>query len=234
VAADGGKQVGGAAARYSRRLAWALAAAGIWVAVSASTGASAQTLTYPNWAGYVATGGRYTGVRAQWVVPRGHCGPAESQAAFWVGFDETTVEQTGIALDCTNGQVSYSGWYQMYPSPPHGLGGTITAGDRMTGAVSYQGQGEFTLRLADQTRHWASTIVVHRQRIDRASAEAIAEASYGPLAQFGTVQFSNVRVNQAPVNRFNPQRVNMAGGGHMLALTSGLNGANFSIRWQHS
>ena len=216
----------------------ALALAGMALNPAMAAAASTATISvaaYPNWAGYAVRGGPFRSVSADWTVPAGRCGHGESQAAFWVGMDMTTVEQTGVALDCgSNGVRSYSGWYQMYPSAPVGFSNQVKAGDHMTGSVTYEGRGRFTLRLADTTGHWSRTVVAYGYRSPRATAEVITEASYGPLANFGTVHFGGARVNGQPMGRANTQRIGMVASGRELAGTGWLRGdENFDVTWRH-
>jgi hypothetical protein len=201
---------------------------------AAAPAANTLVTAYSDWAGYAVGGGQFQSVSAHWIVPAGHCGPGESQAAFWVGMDMTTVEQTGVALDCSgNGARSYSGWYQMYPSAPAGFSNSVRAGDHMTGSVVYQGHGWFVLKLADTTRHWSRAVGTHSYRSPRATAEVISEASYGPLANFGTVHFSNATVNGRPMAQDGPERIHMIAGGRTLAVTGGLHlGGDFDITWR--
>src|SRR3984893_6735922 len=122
------------------------AQAGLNSAMAAAPAASISVISYPNWAGYAVRGGPFRSVSAQRTVPSGLCGHVESQAAFWVGMDMTTVEQTGVALDCSsNGALSYSGWYQMYPSAPVGFSNPVKAGDhmiaRLDGVAEADGSG---------------------------------------------------------------------------------------------
>jgi hypothetical protein len=193
--------------------------------------AASPTITYPNWAGYATTAGAYRSVSAQWVIPRGHCPHHEAQAAFWVGLDQSTVEQTGVALDCTGGLATYSGWYQMYPRPAHALAGPVRPGDRMSGSVSYRGHGRYLLRLADLTRHWAHTVLVRHFTAYRMTAEAITEASSGPLARFSPVLFEAVRVDGRPLASFRLDRIDMARGGQVLARATGLWQGRFRVCW---
>jgi hypothetical protein len=196
--------------------------------------AGTVSTSYTNWAGYAVGGGPFQSVSAYWTVPAGHCGSGESQAAFWVGLDMTTVEQTGVALDCSNGARSYSGWYQMYPSAPVGLRNRVKAGDHMMGSVSYRNGGRFTLRLADITEHWTRTVTAISHRSPRATAEVISEASYGPLANFGTVHFFDARVNGHLISAGRPERIDMVTSGRERAATGGLRpGSNFGVTWRH-
>jgi hypothetical protein len=223
----------GYAAQAPAALAMARPAAGT-AATSATNAAATVATSYTNWAGYAVGGGPFRSVSAYWTVPAGHCGTSESQAAFWVGLDMTTVEQTGVALDCSNGVRSYSGWYQMYPSAPVGLRNRVKAGDHMMGSVSYQNGGQFTLRLADLTGHWTRTVTTMSHRSPRATAEIISEASYGPLANFGTVHFFDAQVNGHLISGSHPERINMVASGRERAATGGLRpGANFDVTWRH-
>ena len=77
--------------------------------------------TSANWSGYVATGGGFTSVTADWTEPAVSCGSQTTYASFWIGLDgdgSSSVEQIGTEADCSGGHASYAAWYEMYPGGP--------------------------------------------------------------------------------------------------------------------
>ena len=199
--------------------------------------------TSSNWGGWDNTGGTYTSVSASWVQPAVTCGRKEtSYASFWVGLDgdgSNSVEQTGSEGDCNRGKPVYYSWYEFYPAYPVNYANTVRPGDHFSASVTYSG-GQYTLVLSDSTQGWTHTTKGSAPSGRNASAEVIAEApSSGrvlPLANFGTMSFTNATVNGAPLGTVaTPQKITMAGKNYTKAAVSDLTGNNaFAVTWQHS
>ena len=207
--------------------------------------AAHQGLTHSssgNWSGYAATGATFTSVSATWKQPAVSCGSQTTYSSFWVGLDgdgSNSVEQTGTEADCSGGSPVYSSWYEMYPKFPVNFSNPVSPGDVFNASVTYTGSSNFTLVLADQTKGWSHTINAKLRSPKLASAEVIAEApsSSGgvlPLANFGTVAFSNSKANGAALATFSPDPITMASGGITKAVPSGISGGSFSDTWKHS
>jgi len=182
------------------------------------------TVTSQNWAGYDATGGGFVSVTASWVEPPIQASySAETYAAFWVGLDghgSSTVEQTGTATYSESGRVSYYAWYEMYPDAAIPINGmTVSPGDEMTGTVTSDGTGDFTLTLVDNTTHQTFSTIQTNGVTAPFSAEVIAEApssSSGtifPLADFGSVSFTNCAFNGRPISTFAYNQIDMVSAG---------------------
>ncbi len=197
--------------------------------------------TSSNWAGYSATGGTFTSVSSSWVQPAASCSSQDSYSAFWIGIDgdgSDSVEQTGSEVDCSGGSPVYYAWYEMYPAYPVNYSNTVEPGDHFTSTVSASGD-TFTLKLSDTTQGWSKTTTKTSSTAEDASAEVIAEAPSSdtvlPLADFGTVNFSNSTANGEAIGDFDPDQINMADGSTTKATTSALSGGeNFSVTWDHS
>jgi hypothetical protein len=196
-----------------------------------------------NWAGYSATGSRFTSVSASWVQPTVTCTSKTTYSSFWIGIDgdgSASVEQTGTEADCSGGSPVYSSWYEMYPAYPVNYSDTVRPGDHFTSTVSTDGSGTFTLKLTNTTRGWTHTTSKRSTTASLASAEIIAEApssSTGvlPLSNFGTASFTGATANGQPIGSFSPDQMNMASGSTRKATTSSLSGSeNFSVAWNHS
>ena len=198
--------------------------------------------TSTNWAGYSATGGRFTKVSATWKQPTASCTAATAYSSFWVGLDgdgTNTVEQIGTDADCSGGKPVYYAWYEMYPKFPVNLSLTIRPGDTLSASVTTNGTGSFTLSISDTTSGRSFTTVQKLRRAKLGSAEVIAEApssgSVLPLANFGSVAFSAATVNGQPIGNFHPDRIDMVSGTTTKATTSALsNGTAFAVTWHHS
>lgn len=209
-------------------------------------GARPNSVTSSNWSGYAATGGTgaFTSVSASWVEPAAHCSSGNQYSAFWVGLDgysSSTVEQTGSETDCSGATPVYSAWWEMYPGPSHNFSNTVRPGDSFTASVTSNGGGVFTLKIADTTQGWSHTLTKTLTSAKRSSAEVIVEApcctgSGGvlPLANFGTVNFTNSDANGSPVGNSNPTEIIMQSGTTQKDSISALSGGtNFNATWLH-
>jgi hypothetical protein len=203
---------------------------------------NATATTSMNWAGYAATGtpGTFTSVSSSWAEPAVTCGAASTFSSFWVGLDgdgTQTVEQTGTEADCSNGAPTYAGWFEMFPNAPVFYNNPVMPGDAMSASVVANGGGAFTLTLSDATQGWTQTTQQTSATAQLGSAEIIAEApSNGtvlPLANFGTVNFTNTAVDNAPVGNANVSALTMvSSGGAAEATPSALTGGNsFTVTW---
>jgi hypothetical protein len=200
--------------------------------------------TSDNWAGYAATGGTYTSVSSSWVQPSVTCGSETTYSSFWVGLDgygTSSVEQTGTEADCSGGSATYSAWYEMYPANPVTYSDAVTPGDSFTATVTTDGDGDFTLTLTDNTADWTETQNETGSSATGGSAEVIAEAPYNdgvlPLADFGTVDFTDSTVDGSAISDSSPDQINLVSdGGTTEATTSDLDssGEGFSVTWESS
>jgi hypothetical protein len=201
--------------------------------------------TSSNWAGWDNTGSTYTTVSANWVQPSVTCSRREtSYSSFWVGLDgdgSNSVEQTGSEADCSRGTPKYYSWYEFYPAYPVNYSNTVRPGDHFSASVTYNGSGAYTLVLSDSTQGWSHTQNGSAPSALNASAEVIAEAPSSnrgvlPLANFGTVNFTNATVNGAALGTVpTPQKITMASASYVKASVSNLTNNNaFSVTWQHS
>ena len=199
--------------------------------------------TSSNWSGYSAINGRYTSVSANWTQPTASCTSATTYSSFWVGLDgdgSNTVEQTGTSADCSGGVAKYYAWYEMYPKFPVNLSLAVRPGDSLTGSVTTDGNGRFTLTIRDNSTGQSFVTTQRLTHAKLASAEAIAEAPSGsggvlPLTNFGAVNFSSTTVNGQPIGTFSPDRIDMVSGSTVKAQTSALSGGTaFSVTWKHS
>ena len=195
-----------------------------------------------NWSGFAATGS-FTSVSANWTEPTGHCTSATRYSSFWVGldgFNSNTVEQTGSEVDCAGGSPVYYSWYEMYPAFPVNFSNTVRPGDKFFGSVTFNGGSSYTLVLQDITQGWKHTVHKSLTGAANSSAEVIAEApcctaSGGilPLANFGTVNFSNAKANGSAIGNSSPVQIDMVdNSGRLKDQTSALSGGgSFSDTW---
>lgn len=199
--------------------------------------------TSTNWSGYAAGHGTYTNISANWTEPTGRCTSATRYSAFWVGldgFNSRTVEQTGSEVDCAHGRPRYYSWYEMYPRNSVNFSNFVAPGDHFHGSVTFHGGGSYTLVLRDTTEGWSHTIHASLSGAANSSAEAIVEApcctaagGILPLANFGTVSFTNVKANGSVIRSYDPAKITMADGSNRAkdSVTSLTAGGSFSATW---
>jgi hypothetical protein len=199
-----------------------------------------------NWSGYAAQGSTYTSVSSNWVEPAATCTSSTTQVAgFWVGLDgygNSTVEQTGTAMECSGGSPVYWAWYEMYPAGSVNIAHPVVPGDVMSASVNATSPTTFVISISDATQGWNfATTQTAATAPARSSAEVITEApccvsgSAYPLADFTKVSYTKSHVNGLPLYKALPVRINMhSTTGVHQDLTSGLTGGNFSDTWLHS
>jgi len=188
-----------------------------------------------NWSGMAAQGSGFTSTSASWVEPSVTCNSANDLMAPWVGIDgygSSTVEQTGVATDCSSGRPVYQAWYEMYPAGPVYYRNPVQAGDTITASVTRSGSS-YTLTLRDVTQGWTKTT---NKTLDaaNASAEFIIESPTGAYPRFGSVDFRNATVNGNPLGDYDPVAMDASNSSGYEDHTSGLSGGtDFSISYLH-
>ncbi len=158
----------------------------------------------------------FTQVQGTWAIPA-VTGSSKSAtySSTWVGLDgygNSTVEQIGTEQDWTGRAQSNYVWFEMYPSGAYEIQGfPANVGDVITAEVQYLGQETvslgrgrsaqeivFQLTIKNATRNVSYSVPTSyttAAAASRASAEWVAEAPTSstvlPLADFGTVIFSD-------------------------------------------
>ena len=211
---------------------------------SAAQGLSFRPLHYNingyNWGGYAATGSGFTSVSASWTEAKATCNSTNDLYAPWVGIDgygTSTVEQTGVATDCSSGSAVDQAWYEMYPANPVYLSLSsypVSSGDAITASVTYAGSRKYTLKLTDSSRGWTYT-TTKTLSAQRASAEVIIESPTGAYPSFGTLNFTSATINGASLSSFGPVALDPSSNGTYEARTSALgsSGTSFSETFLH-
>lgn len=212
------------------------------------------TASSTNWSAYAVTGanGTYTDVKGSWVEPSVTCSRRQTAySSFWVGLDgynSNSVEQLGTDSDCSRGSPRYYGWWEMFPNPSMQLSTSsfpVSPGDTLTAEVHFNGSS-YTLSMSS-SRGWNFT-TTQSGNFTNSSAEWIAEAPSScsftctvlPLANFGTVNFSNSTANGATIGSYGSSvcvAITMTtSAGTVKAQPSALNGSGdgFSVTWHHS
>jgi hypothetical protein len=222
---------------------------GAFAPISAPAAASVRASVAPgrgfningyNWGGYAATGSGFTSVSGTWTQPSATCTHTYDLYAPWVGLDgygSSTVEQTGVATDCSSGAAVNKPWYEMYPKSPVYLSTSsypVSAGNTIHASVVYQGSGSFKLTLQNVTRGWTYTITKTMSNARRSSAEVIIESPPGAYPNFGSIGFSAATVNGNTLGSYNPVAMDPSYNGVYEAHTGALSGGtSFSITYEH-
>jgi hypothetical protein len=187
-----------------------------------------------NWSGYVATGSGFDSASVNWTEPQVSCNSSNDLMAPWVGIDgygSQSVEQTGVQTDCSSGSPEYSAWYEMYPDSPVFYNDPVSAGDQITSSVTTDGNGNYTLTLSDTTQGWTETTPASYQGAN-ASAEAIIESPTAAYPDFGSVNFSDFRINGQDAGQYDPTALDASNSSGFEDHTSGLSGGSFSIAYE--
>ncbi|MBW8803487.1 MAG: hypothetical protein JF587_06450 [Catenulisporales bacterium] len=224
----------------------AAASTAVAAMVPTATAVAAQELSFRplhyningyNWGGYAATGSGFSSVSATWTEANATCNSTSDLYAPWVGIDgygSSTVEQTGVATDCSSGRAVHQAWYEMYPKSPVYLSTSsypVSAGDSIHAAVTYVSGRTYKLTLSS-SRGWTFS-TSQSISASRTSAEVIIESPTGAYPNFGTLNFTSATVNGRSLGSFGPTALDPSSGGAYEATTSALgsSGTSFSMRY---
>jgi hypothetical protein len=222
----------------------AVVAPAVPATAAAAQGASFRPLHYNingyNWGGYAATGSGFTSVAATWTEPAATCASTNDLYAPWVGIDgygTSSVEQTGVATDCSSGSPVDEPWYEMYPANPVYLNTSsypVSAGNTISASVTYAGSNKYTLKLTNSSRGWTYT-TTKSLSASRGSAEVIIESPTGSYPNFGTLKFTSATINGSALSAYGPTALDPSSNGTYEARTSALGsgGNNFSETFLH-
>ncbi|SRR5579863_5146179 len=154
-----------------------------------------------NWSGWADTGSSdsVSAAYGSWKVPSLACPRhGTTYVALWVGIDgysDSTVEQTGVLGECSNGIASYSAWYEFYPNPLVTISSvSVSPGDVVNARVTYS-SNEFTTTITNVNTGVSYSASASVSGAQRTSAEWIVErpalctggvCRLSTLANFGT------------------------------------------------
>ncbi|MEO6700918.1 MAG: G1 family glutamic endopeptidase [Jatrophihabitantaceae bacterium] len=185
-----------------------------------------------NWSGAAATGSGFTSVKSSWTEPSVTCNSTNDLMAPWVGIDgygSSSVEQTGVATDCSSGHPVYQGWYEMYPAAPVYYSNAVSAGDHINASVTRSGN-TYTLTLSDTTKGWTKTTTKSSSNAN-SSAEVIIESPTGAYPKFGTINFTSSTINGSNLSTWSPTLMDASNSGGYEDHTSAVSGGSFSISY---
>ena len=194
-----------------------------------------QAFSGGNWGGYVSMGS-FTTATASWREPSVTCNSRNDLFAPWVGIDgdgSSTVEQTGVATDCSSGRAVYQAWYEMYPAAPvyySESAAPVRAGDSFTATVTRSGNS-YKLDISDTTAGWSKT-TTQSLNAQHSTAEAIIESptdSYPSIN--GGISFSGVKFDGRNLGNTNPRGLNAddRGSGTYSPGAIGSDGQSFTM-----
>jgi len=209
--------------RLAIRVAAAVAVTGAWATTAVGSAASAApTLAHhprvaaatrnagwasSNWSGYAISGGPFTSVSGNWVVPTVSPTRKATFSSSWVGidgFNNSNLIQTGTEHDYYNGSAHYSAWWEILPASSTTISMTVHAGDAMSATINRGGSGSWTISISDTTRNEHFSIV-QSYGGQLTSAEWIQEAPtvggrLATLANYGQTTFDPGTANGAVPN----------------------------------
>lgn len=170
-----------------------------------------QNETSSNWGGQVSHDAKFSSVKASWTVPKLSCPSTGFQSSYlWIGLggwrDDKALEQVGSAQWCDKGTAHYGLFAEFWQDGPiAGDGGEypnypVKPGDKLDATVSKLSNGKYRLNEVS-SRGWTYTKDGNApgNYAGNLTAEVIAEPPYRkaygePLANFGTVNFSNIEI----------------------------------------
>jgi hypothetical protein len=205
------KRTRAGAVRWAVVPAACLAAVAGAVLVAGTGTARAATFDPGAWSGYVAKGGPYTSVAADFTVPVGVCASGQNGngTAYWVGIQGTNdgsavIVQTGFALICANGQPVYEAVHATLQGGELVLPETVDPGDQIDEAVSCSGTTCWQ-DLRDVTQNWTDNISDQVENGFSGNIAAVAgESDNGGLPSSATV-VTNATVDGAPIGQADPE-----------------------------
>lgn len=211
-----------------------------------------------NYAGYSATGQRFTAVVAEFTVPDLHCNGSPSAAGFWVGLGAAggrALEQVGVTSNCGQGYVNVqSGFYETIgggrdsgPQLLNPIQYPVRGGDLLHVEVSFTEPNSFTYTLQNYAGWWTFSTTVQQSDMAGAldSADFVAETpgNAPALTRFDSVHFEGCFVDTSTqlTDVASLVRWEMRGGsnGPIRAEAGELSpygghGPNFDVSWKAS
>jgi len=217
------------------------------IPVSQALAATSLQATSYNWAGYIASSGKYTAVSGSWTIPTVTAPANTSQSAdvTWVGIgglNTTDLIQVGTqAVTSPNGTVSYNAWMETLPQTSIPLSLAVKAGDSITASLSETTSNVWLITVRDNTTGQSYSSSVNYAS-SYSSAEWVEEMPSGangnfiPLDNFGTVQFNSLSATQNGVavtpSTANAQAMNIINGSNQALTTVsalGPDGQSFAV-----
>ncbi len=209
-------------------LAAVMIPAGAGTSAAASVGFGPHVSSHEDsiWGGYAVQGSGFTTISGSWTEPAVTCNSFDDLFAPWVGIDgygNETVEQTGVATDCSSGSPELAAWYEMYPAAPVYYSNPVSQGDKFTASVVYNGSSSYTLTISDTTKGWTQH-VTKSLSADNATAEAVIESPTSSYPSFSKLTFTGITVNGQAFANYGPDALDSGG-----YVPGPLSGGSFSM-----
>lgn len=172
--------------------------------LAASTNSLSSSTVAPsnsfNWSGYVATGGKFTGVSGTWIVPNpAQSGNSLTAHATWVGIGgvlgHDLIQAGTQAISAPSGQIQFEAWIEKLPGSTRPISLTVNAGDSITATITQQPGNLWNISLTNNTTgEKFQTTTTYNSSLS--SAEWIQEMpslgyAFVPIDSFGSVKFSD-------------------------------------------
>lgn len=180
-----------------------------------------------NWSGYLAAGGKFTGVQGAWIVPSvtGNSHNTTADAA-WIGIGGVTsgdLIQVGTTESVSrSGHATYGAFYEMLPAPETPVPNMVVApGDIMIAYLAQQASGDWQITLNDLTQNETFSTTV-QYASSNSTAEWIEEdpsfSSGGlvPFDTFGSINFSGGTTTEGGVS----QTISSSGGQAVIMVNT--------------
>jgi len=175
-----------------------------------------------NWAGYAATGGRFTAVSATWHVPEFSPDSPAGADAIWVGVGGVhgqDLTQAGTQETVSGrGSTQYQAWVETLPQASKPVPLAIVAGDSLSVSLQEQADGSWLIAFVNNTSGKSYQLTT-QYASSRSSAEWVVEAPTArrgrllPLDSFGSVGFTQATTVK------DGQSLNVAqAGGHPITM----------------
>jgi hypothetical protein len=220
-----------------------------------------MTAAFYNWSGYLVNASPpFLEATATYIQPKVTCTVPNADTVFWVGFDNSTVEQSGTGGVCggVSGETpAYYAWWEMYPTNSIEVFPiTIKPGNKITDTVTFNpATSHYVLAVSDLSNHQqASQAAVCGSGLycDHDTAEWIVErptidGDYAPLADWNKMLLQDALAANStdgsgnnvlqPIYDFENTNVSMIHdpwNGQYLATASKLskNGEQFTDLWE--
>jgi hypothetical protein len=190
-----------------------------------------------NWAGYVATGGTFTGVTGTWTVPTVNSGTSVSADASWVGIggiNSNDLIQAGTQAVETGNNIVYEAWVETLPNPSQPLSLTVKPGDSVTVSITQESTGIWLVKFTDNT-----TGINNSETIDYSSSLSSAEwieerpeiNNFLPtLDNFNSIDFTGATAiengSSIPLGQLTLQKLDMYSTNNTLLASTGVLGTD--------
>jgi Peptidase A4 family len=156
---------------------------------------SATGWTSSNWSGYAITGGPFTRVTGNWVVPAVAKTRHATYSSSWAGidgFNNSDLIQAGTEQDYYSGSAHYFAWWEILPAAETRISLSVNAGDHVSVSIARGSSGTWTITLTDARS--GSFMTTKSYAGPGTSAEWIQEAPtvggrLATLAKYGSATF---------------------------------------------